>query len=119
MDANTVADLAKLIPKLRELKVSHLKVKGFEVSFHAESTPAAALHTAHPQEEAKPQDGPEKSIETVRVDDVVVPQGLTEEMNYDKILNWSAPVDEGNVPLTGDIPLPEHSPLPTEGSVNG
>lgn len=105
---------------MRDLKVSHLKVKGFEVSFHADAVPYATkpLETRQEEKKEEPKNLPEKPIENIRVEGSVVPQGLDEEMGFDKILNWSAPVDEGSVPLTNDEVMTEPVLVSPQGGVN-
>lgn len=102
--------LVHYLPKLKELGISKVKAGEFEFEFHVEKTPAGVAATVpHTTPAATPATGP---LETVKVQDMVLPNGLDEEMNFDKILNWSAPVDEGPVPLTNDTPMGELPEVP-------
>jgi hypothetical protein len=58
-------------------------------------------------------------IATEKVPDAVVPQGLEEEMDPDKVLHWSSPdYQEGDVPLTDEKPLVDPA-VAAEGRPNG
>lgn len=50
-------------------------------------------------------------IKTDKIQDSVVPQGLEEEMSFDKILHWSGSEDTGSVPLTDDVALDSNTNL--------
>ncbi len=112
MDLSTLKDL---LPVMRDCKVASLKLEGLEIVFFPASPAprelaAELLNVAAElsKTDTKPPspDAPLKPIETIKVDDVVVPQRLEDEMSYDRIRDWSVPSDQ-SVPLTDDQPFGE------------
>jgi hypothetical protein len=92
--------LRELIPLMHSNGVSSFKFEGLELSF--QSLPKKKKKTSSPAATVSP---PLTAAGDVQTPSPAVPQGMDAEMNFDKILNWSAPVDEGPVPLTNDAPL--------------
>lgn len=90
--------------------MSRLKLGDLEISFVHD------LQAFSPQVINAPQVTPSSNVSvppaptgvaTEKVEGMVVPQDLDEEMDFDKVLFHSAPDDGGSIPLTGDQPLGE------------
>lgn len=98
-----LSSLRELIPLMRESGVYYFKSGDLELRF---SRPPKKTKTmpavTSPIKTSEAIAGVPSAEESK---DPIVPQALDGEMNFDKILNWSAPVDSGPVPLTDDAPL--------------
>lgn len=89
--------LEKILPLLTAHNVTVFKSQGIEIHLDGHSKqlviPKSSQEATH-------------SIQTIKVEGMIDPHGLDEEMDPDRILNWSAPFSsEKEVPLTNDIPL--------------
>jgi len=129
-------DLKELLPHLRRARVAHLKLEGLELSFHASPRKKKKIANRDSRtavSAAPPAPGPignptypipgtlpqESSFPTEKVADVVLPQGLEEEIPNDKVLMWSVPGEDlGKTPLTDDEPIVDEGTL-AEGRPNG
>lgn len=102
-------DVSKLIAELASQGVSSFEGYGIKVSFHPKTTSGFFQGSVAEQLKPIPQ-APQEASETPI--DPAMAQSMEGEMNYDKVLNWSASPDPGetDTPLTGDS-----APLTSEG----
>jgi hypothetical protein len=98
--------LAKLLPLLKSNDV--VKFIGMGLEIHFDRTAKMTVATSgyvQPMNIVAPPIVP--GIKTEKVEDVVVTDSLETEMESDKILFWSSPGEQQDVPLVGETPVKE------------
>lgn len=108
-----LSHLKDLIPILAAAKVKSFKFEGLEVLFEADLGTKTVQNVQFPGVQTVPLGKPwspydfipGQGIKTEKIEDVVVPQSVDEEMDFDKVLHWSGSGDDRSVKLTDDVPL--------------